>query len=169
MDETRRIGRTPPPPGPRVRVATRAEAAGDRSSPWMRFDLLQIVAWAIGLFLVVAGLVALARSGFDNLSLLDPVVEVTGLPATPMLALMLVLIGTAVLTLATGVVDDRSLRVSGVIFGVVGAVWLIEPGAFEPYLGIRAENGSAALFVGFVLTGASFVPPLLVRRPGTTS
>ncbi len=168
MDDTHRFGPVGGPDTRKIRVATRSEAVGDRSSPWMRLDALQLVAWAAGLILVIAGLIALARAGFDELTLIEPVVEVGGLPATPFFALLLVLTGTAILTLATGVVDDRSLRVTGVVLGVLGVVWIIEPGAFSPYLGIGSENGGAALLLGATLVLASFIPPLAVRRPGTT-
>lgn len=166
-DETRQIGGPPQRTPRRVRVVTRDDVIGDRSSPWMRFDVLQLAAWTIGLGLVIAGLVALARAGFTELTFVEPVVEVAGLPMTPFLALLLVLTATGILTLATGVVDDRSLRVVGVVLGVIGVVWLIEPEAFNPYLGISTKNGAAALSIGAGLVLASFTPPLAVRRPGT--
>ena len=140
---------------------------GERSSPGMRFDALQLAAWATGLTLVVAGLVALARAGFGDLTFVEPVIRVGGLPTTPFLALLLVLAGTGILTLATGVVDDRSLRIVGVVLGVIGVVWLIEPAAFTPYFGIGEENGAAALLIAVGLVLASFIPPLAIRRPGT--
>jgi hypothetical protein len=132
----------------------------------MRLDALQLAAWAAGLYLIVCGIVGLARAGFEELDLFEPVVEVAGLSTTPLLALLLVLTGIVLLAAATGEVDERSLRIGGVVIGIVGVVWLIEPGAFTPYLGVERANGTAALVVGLLLTAASFVPPLSVRRPG---
>jgi hypothetical protein len=132
----------------------------------MRLDALQLAAWGAGLYLVVCGIVGLARAGFDDLDLFRPVVEVAGLPLRPLLSLLLVLTGIVLLAAATGEVDERSLRIGGVVIAIVGAVWLIEPGAFEPYLGVERANGTAALVVGLILVAASFIPPLSVRRPG---
>jgi hypothetical protein len=151
---------------PWITVATREPADHSRTSPRMRFDLLQLTAWSAGVTLIVAGLVVVARAGFEELELLGPVIEVAGLPATPLLAGLLVLLGALLLAAATGEVDDRGLRIVGVLLGIVGAVWLIEPAAFTPYLGIERSNGTAALLVGAALVVTSFVPPLSIRRPG---
>jgi hypothetical protein len=132
----------------------------------MRLDPLQLVAWAAGLQLVVSGLVVLARSGLDEPSMFRPVVEVAGLSATPLLGGVLVAIGAGSLTAATGEVDERVLRLGGVLLAIVGAVWMIEPDAFTLYLGITQANGLAAIAIGAAYTMISFVPPLAVRRPG---
>jgi drug/metabolite transporter (DMT)-like permease len=132
----------------------------------MRFDLLQLAAWTAGVAVIIAGLVVVARTGFEDIEPFAPVVEVAGLPATPLLAALLVLLGALLLAAATGAVDDRALRIIGVLLGIVGAVWLIEPGAFTRYLGVERANGRAALVLGVALTLTSFVPPLSIRRPG---
>jgi uncharacterized membrane protein len=149
-----------------IRVDTRGPGDYGRSSPRMRFDLLQVVAWLLGLWTIVTGVIALARAGFEDLAVFTPVVEVAAAPLTPLLAGLLVLLGILLLVLATGEVDDRALRIVGVICAVAGAVWLIEPGAFQPYLATEAEHGTRALLVGGALVAASFVPPLSIRRPG---
>lgn len=151
----------------RVRIATRTTDPYERTSVWMRLDLLQIVAWSLGGLLVVFGIVVLARAGLDELTLFQPVASVAGLAGSPMLAGLLVLLGTVLLVAATGDVDERGLRVIGALLLIVGAVWVIEPAAFEPYLGIERRNGVAAIVVGTLLAAASFVPPLAIRRPGT--
>jgi hypothetical protein len=149
-----------------IRVAGREGLETSRTSPRMRFDLLQIVAWALGLYFVVAGLVAVARAGFDDLGLTEPVVEVGGQPATPLLAALWLLLGVVLLAAGTGEVGERKLRIGGVLLGILGAVWMIEPGAFTPYLGIERESGAALLGMGVAMTAASFVPPLSIARPG---
>jgi hypothetical protein len=152
---------------PRVQVEdTRAVYDGSRTSPRMRLDALQIVAWVLGLYFLVSGLVAIARAGFDEIGLFEPTVEVGGLPMTPLLALLQLLIGLALLGAATGVVHERGLRIGGVLLGVVGAVWLIEPVAFEEYLGVVRNSGATWLTMAVVLVGVSFVPPLSIARPG---
>lgn len=153
---------------PLLRVSGRHDVTGPnrRTAPQMRFDLLQVIAWCSGLTQVVIGLVALARAGFDQISLRDPVVEVVGLASTPLLALLMLSFGIVLLAAATGEVDDRVLRLLGVALGVVGTVWFIEPDAFQPLLGIERANGGAALTVAVVIVLSSFVPPLALRRPG---
>jgi hypothetical protein len=168
VDDTRRTQPFggPPPRDPLIRVATREPADRSRTSPRMRFDLLQVTAWTAGLVLIVCGLVGLARGGFEELTLFEPVIQVAGLPATPLLSLLLLLLGIILLAAATGEVDERSLRIGGAMIAVVGAVWLVEPGAFTPYLGVERANGTAAAILGAVLVATSFVPPLSIRRPG---
>lgn len=139
---------------------------GGRTAPRMRLDFLQIVAWLLALYLLVAGLVALARAGFDELGVFRPTVEVGGLPLTPLLALLYLLLGVALLAAATGPIKERGLRIGGVLLGVVGAVWLIEPDSFTEYLGVVRESGAALLTMAVLLVVASFVPPLSVTRPG---
>lgn len=151
---------------PLIRVDTRGPGEYGRSSPRMRFDLLQVVAWLLGLWTIVTGVIALARAGFDDLGVFTPVVEVAGAPLTPLLAGLLLLLGIVLLALATGEVDDRTLRIVGVICAIAGVVWLVEPAAFEPYLATRTDHGTRALIVGGGLVVASFLPPLSIRRPG---
>jgi hypothetical protein len=149
-----------------IRVAVREGADPSRTSPRMRLDLLQIVAWALGLYLVVAGLVAMARAGLDDFALFEPVVEVGGQPATRLLAVLWVVVGVALLAAGTGEVAERRLRIGGVVLGVLGAVWLIEAAAFAPYLGVERDSGVVLVGVGVALTAASYVPPLSIARPG---
>jgi|GEM_PF-5099123 len=149
-----------------IRVDTRGPGEYGRTSPRMRFDLLQIVAWVLGLWTIVTGVIGVARTGFTDLALFTPVVEVAGAELTPLLAGLLILLGILLLVLATGEVDDRTLRIVGVICAIAGTVWLLEPDAFRPYLATQTDHGVRALVVGGALVAASFVPPLSIRRPG---
>lgn len=139
---------------------------GGRTSPRMRFDLLQIAAWLVGLALVVAGLVAIARTRFDDLGFFEPVVEVGGQSATPLAALLWLLLGLFVLKAGTGAVAEQRLRIVGVVFATIGLVLLIEPDAFTEYLGGGARSASLLLAAGALLVATSFVPPLSIARPG---
>jgi hypothetical protein len=152
-----------------IRVAVREGLDTSRTSPRMRFDLLQVVAWGSGLVVVVSGLVAVARAGFDDLGLSEPVVEVGGQPATPLLALLWLVVGMMLLVAATGEVAERQLRIGGLLLGILGTVWLIEPNAFIPYLGIDRDSGAVALGIGVALLAASYVPPLSIARPGVAA
>jgi hypothetical protein len=149
-----------------IRVAGREGGDTGRTSPRMRLDLLQVVAWVLGLAFVVAGLVAIARAGFDELALTEPVVEVAGHRATPLLALLWLALGIALLAAGTGEVHERRLRIGGVVLAVVAAVLMFEPDAFRPYLGVEGDSGTLLLAMGVALTAASYVPPLSIARPG---
>lgn len=149
-----------------IRVGDRGGGHGGRTSPRMRFDLLQIAAWLVGLALVVAGLVAVARTRFEDLGLFEPVVEVGGQPATPLAALLWLLLGLFVLKAGTGSVEEQRLRIVGVLFATIGLVFLIEPDAFTDYLGGGARSASLLLTAGALLVATSFVPPLSIARPG---
>jgi hypothetical protein len=152
---------------PLIAVAGRDDAGGgSRTAPRMRFDVLQIAAWVVGLYLIVGGLVAVARAGFDDLALFEPVVEVGDQTLTPVHALLWLIIGAIVLSAGSGVADERRLRLGGVVLGIVGAVFLIEPDAFTDYLGVTEESGTMLLAVAALLVAASFVPPLSIARPG---
>jgi hypothetical protein len=146
--------------------ATRNLQDGGRTTPRMRVDVLQIVGWILGLYFLVSGLVALARAGFEDMALFDPTVEVGGFPLTPLLALLYLIIGVGLLAASTGIVKERGLRIAGVLLGVVGAVWLIEPDPFTEYLGVVRDSGAMMLTLAVLLVAASFVPPLSVARPG---
>ena len=155
-----------PQKAPVVEVATRDVGDPSRTSPRMRFDVLQIAAWVTGLYLVVAGLVAFARAGLEDLAILEPVVTVGNQSFTPLYAGLFVALGMMVLVSGTGSVNERGLRVGGVLFGIIGAVLLIEPAAFTEYLGVAEDDGTLLVAIGVLLAVASFVPPLSIARPG---
>jgi hypothetical protein len=144
----------------------RTWADSSRTSPRMRFDVLQIAAWVLGLYFVVAGLITLARAGFDELALFEPQVQIGGMAATPLLGLLFILVGVVLLAAGTGEVAEQRLRIGGVLLGVIGTVWLIEPEPFTEYLGVTRDSGVALLGMGILLTATSFLPPLSIKRPG---
>lgn len=160
-------GGQPPVRPPWIRVDARGGGVYDRTSPRMRFDPLQLVAWTVGLWLVTSGVVGLARIGVDDIGWFEPRAEVAGAAVSPLLAGLLVLLGLLLLVLATGEVDDRGLRLLGAGCATAGLVWLIEPGAFEPYLATERTHGVRALVAGGSVAAASFLPPISIRRPGT--
>lgn len=125
-----------------------------------RLDLLQVAAWLTGIYLLVSGLVALARAGFAEIRVFEPLVEVGGFSMTPLLAFIAIIVGLLLLAGGTGDVQEGALRFGGVVLGVVGTVWLIEPAAFAPYLGVTEANGMQHLVIGLILVGTSFVPPM---------
>jgi hypothetical protein len=128
-------------------------------------DLLAWVGWLVGGELIVVGLVALARAGFDSFDLFDPVVSVGPYHATRLAALIALVLGLVVWGGTVGVADDLGLRVLGAIMLVTGIVWIIEPGGFNRWLGTESADGIHYAVIGAALIAFSLVPPLRVGRP----
>jgi uncharacterized membrane protein len=149
-----------------IRFGDRVAGDTSRTSPRMRFDVLQLAAWGVGLVLIVAGLVAIARAGFDDLAPFTPVVEVADHAATPLAAVLWLLLGAHLVAAGTGTVAEQRLRITGVVLGVVGVVFLVEPAAFAEYLAVEEGSGTVLLAAGTLLVAASFVPPVTLPRPG---
>ncbi|MEX1178431.1 MAG: hypothetical protein WEB09_08205 [Nitriliruptor sp.] len=149
-----------------IRIGDREGDGGSRTSPRMRFDILQLAAWTVGVVMVVAGLVALARAGIADIGLFEPVVDIGSQAATPVFAGVWILVGVLVLKAGTGAVGEQRLRIIGVLLAIVGLVLTIEPDAFAEYLGGGADPGTLPLAFGALLIAASFVPPISIARPG---
>lgn len=129
-----------------------------------RVDPLKWVGWPLGGALVVWSLVALARTGFDDL---DPyvVTEVAGISTSRLLAAIVLVMGLLIWSGVAGSVPrDVEIRVIGASAIVLGLVLLIEPDPFRPYLGIDGDFGAVAVGVGVLLVGASLVHPFPIGR-----
>lgn len=126
-----------------------------------RFDPLQVVAVLAAVYLLVIGIVAIARAGFFTEGVTSPVVEVGAISATPILGLGLTLVGLVLLWSAGGLeIDDVSIRVVSGLVLVLGIVLLIEPNAFRSVLGTDRGDGWHHLLVGGIVMVVSFLPPL---------
>lgn len=131
-------------------------------------DLVAWVGWLVGGELIVVGLVALARAGFDDFNLFEPVVAVGPFNLTRLFALITLALGAITWAGTAGSADDLGLRVLGAIMLVAGIVWMIEPGGFNRWLGTESVDGTHYAVVGLVLIAFSMVPPFrLGRRPDT--
>lgn len=125
-----------------------------------RFDPLQVVAVIAAVYLLVLGIVAIARGGFFTEGVTTPVVEVGAITATPVLGLGLALVGLVLLWAAGGLeIDDVSIRVVSGLVLVLGIVLLIEPTAFHSVLGTDRGDGWHHLLVGGIVMVVSFLPP----------
>lgn len=126
-----------------------------------RLDVLQVATVLVAVYLLVLGIVAVARAGFFTQGVTSPVVEVGPLQATPVLGLLLILAGLVLLWAASGVeIDDVSIRVISGIVLVLGIVLVIEPGAFEAVLGSERNDGWHHILIGGVLLVLTFLPPI---------
>jgi hypothetical protein len=119
--------------------------------------VLYTLLW-IGIILLVIGLVALARTGIPADSLTDVTTTVGPFTRTPLMAIIEIILGLLVIV-ASADADRASLLGIGMIALVFGIVWMIEPGAFEPWLGIGRDTALLYLIIGI----AGIVVGLITR------
>jgi uncharacterized membrane protein len=117
-----------------------------------------IVGAVIGIILLVIGLVALARTGIPADSLTDVTTTVGPFTRTPLMAIIEIIVGLLVIV-ASADADRASLLGIGMIALVFGIVWMIEPGAFQAWLGIGRDTAVLYLIIGI----AGIVVGLITR------
>ena len=125
-------------------------------------DFVTIVGSAVGVLLVVIGLVALARTGFAFYALTTATAAVGPFERTPLMALVEVVLGIAVIGASLSA-DRGGLLAVGILTLVFGLVVVIEPQAFVSALGAGATTGVLYVLIGIACLLAGF----LLRRPGT--
>jgi uncharacterized membrane protein HdeD (DUF308 family) len=131
-------------------------------------DLVTIVGSAIGILLVVLGLVALARTGFAFDAMTTTTSSVGPFERTPLMAVIEVAIGLSVIAASLSA-DRGGLIGVGVLALIFGLVVVIEPGAFVEALGASATSGLLYVLIGIGLLLAGFLlrPPGVYRRERT--
>lgn len=117
-----------------------------------------LIGGAVGVVLVVIGLVALARSGIPTDTLTHPTVSVGPFSRTPIMAIIEIVFGVLLIG-ASASSDSGSVTGVGLVALVFGIVWLIEPGAFRTVLGVGRETAVLYLALGGVLLGSGFLGP----------
>ncbi len=123
--------------------------------------LATFVGGAVGVVLLVIGLVTLARTGLPTDSFTDPVTTVGPFDRTPLMGILEVIVGLLVVGAGAGA-DRSSLTGFGLVALVFGLVWVIEPGAFSELLGVGRET--AALYL--LLAVASLLAGVFGRPSG---
>ena len=103
---------------------------------------------AVGIVLLVIGIVAVARAGLGDLT--DPAVTVGPFTRTPLFGLIEIALGAVAMATAADR-DVRSASTLAVITGVAGIVWLIEPNAFAGLLGMTGATGVLYVLVAVAL------------------
>lgn len=129
------------------------------NTPW---SPAQIVALVIGLFYIVLGGVAMARTGLNFNNIVDSHVTVAGLHHSMLLGLIEFLFGLIVLGAGALPGADRAgMITTGVIAIGIGLVIAIEPRAFHNWLGTHAGNGWLYAITGIVLLVTAMVAPMI--------
>ncbi len=148
------------------RMTTGHTTATRPPSMWRAWSPAQLIAAVVGVFYLVVGIVALARTGLSE-SLTEPEAQVLGFTHTPLLAIIVLVFGLLMLTAAAGPWDALGTLVGmGLVALVFGIIFLIETAGFRGALGVEERHGWLYLVTGIVAVLAGSVAPIIWRRSG---
>ncbi len=119
------------------------------ATPRLSSTVVSVVGGAIGVLLLVIGLVTLARTGVPTESFTEPTATVGPFARTPLMRIIEILIGVLMISSAAGA-DASSVMALGLVSLVFGLVWMIEPGAFGALLGVGRETAVLYLVIAVV-------------------
>lgn len=127
-----------------------------------RFEPDAIVAALVGLALLLVGLIAITRGGFDG-EMSDPIVEVLGFTHTTTLGLIEIAIGVCLLI--AGATRSRSGALFfGAILGVAGFVGAVQSESFDTTLALESSMAWIAALAGLVVVLAALMLPRFARQ-----
>jgi hypothetical protein len=141
-------------------------AAGQvRTAYASRFAPDAIIAAIAGLVILVVGLIAVVRGGFDG-PMSDPVVQVVGFTHTTTLGLIEVVIGLALLL--SGATRSRSGEIFfGAVLGIGGFVGAVQSESFDKSLALESSMAWLAVFTAVVVVLAALMLPRYARNSTT--
>jgi hypothetical protein len=126
-----------------------------------RGGVVTVVGGAVGVLLLVIGLVTLVRTGIPDVTLVEPVTSVGPFTRTPLMGIIEILLGLLVIA-GSAMADKGAVLAIGLIALVFGIVWMIEPAAFGELLGVGRESA-----VLYIVIGAVALVSGLMGRNGT--
>lgn len=130
-----------------------------------RFAPDAIIAALVGLVILVTGLIAIIRGGFDG-PMSDPVIKVLGFTHTTTLGLIEIGIGAALLI--SGATRSRSGEVLfGSALGIAGFVGAVQTKSFDTSLALKSSMAWLAVLAGVVVVLAALMLPRFARRSTT--
>jgi len=147
---------------PVVPVTAAAPAASVRTAYRARFAPDAIIAGIAGLAILLMGLIAIARGGFDG-PMSDPVVEVLGFTHTTTLGLIEVVIGAALLL--AGATRSRSAEIFfGALLGIGAFVGAVQTESFSHSLALESSMAWLMVIVAVVVVLSAMLLPRYVRQ-----
>jgi hypothetical protein len=126
----------------------------------------QVVAGAIGLFLVVLGAVVLLRNGFDSFT--GTTVDVLGFEHTTAMGIVHIGIGLIFLGAASTLGGLGSLTFVSLAAVAFGLITIIEPGNMAEWVGGAPEIGWLYVAIGAVSMLVAWAAPTIVQRSTAT-
>ena len=143
-----------PVPAGQVRTAYAARYAPDA-----------VIAALVGLVLLVVGLIAIVRGGFDG-PMSDPVVSVLGFTHTTSLGL--IEIGIGLCLLLSGAARSRTGEVFfGAILGIGAFVGAVQTDSFKKSLALESAWAWLCVFAAIIVVLAAMLMPRFARNSTT--
>jgi asparagine N-glycosylation enzyme membrane subunit Stt3 len=149
-----------------VQVVPTAGAAGQvRKAHASHFAPDAVIAALAGLVILVVGLIAVVRGGFDG-PMSTPVVEVLGFTHTTLLGLIEIAIGGALLI--SGATRSRSGAVLfGSILGIAGFVGAVQTESFATSLALESSMAWLAVLTSVIVVLSALMMPRFARHSTT--
>ena len=139
-----------------------APAGAVRTTSFRRFAPDAVIAAAVGLVVMVIGLLAIVRGGFDG-PMEDPVVEVLGFTHTTTLGLIEVVLGG--LLLICGVSSWRSGALFfGSIMAIGGFIGAVQTESFATSLALESGLAWLVMLGGIAVVASALLIPRYVSR-----
>ncbi len=127
-----------------------------------RFAPDSIVAGIVGLVLLVVGLIAIVRGGFDG-PMSDPVVQVLGFTHTTTLGLIEIAIGLALLL--SGATRSRSGEMFfGAVLGIGAFVGAVQTDSFRKSLALESSFAWLAVIAAVIVVLSAMLLPRYARN-----
>jgi hypothetical protein len=139
-----------------------ASAGQVRTAYASRFAPDSIIAGIAGLVVLVTGLIAIVRGGFDG-PMSTPVVQVLGFNHTTTLGLIEVGLGLALLLSAA--TRSRSGEVFfGAVLGIAGFVGAVQTASFKKTLALESSMAWLTVAIGAIVVLAALMLPRYARQ-----
>ena len=128
----------------------------------LRDRVLAIIAGIAGLVVLVTGLIAIVRGGFDG-PMSTPIVQVVGFNHTTTLGLIEIGLGLALLMSAA--TRSRSGEVFfGAVLGIAGFVGAVQTESFKKTLALESSMAWLAVAIGAIVVLAALMLPRYARQ-----
>ena len=149
-----------------VPVVPSAGPAGQvRKAYASHFEPDAVIAALAGLVILVVGLIAIVRGGFDG-PMETPVVEVVGFTHTTVLGLIEIAIGGALLI--SGATRSRSGAVLfGSLLGIAGFVGAVQTESFTTSLALESSMAWLAVLTSVIVVLSALMMPRFARHSTT--
>ncbi len=129
------------------------------------FEPDAVIAAVVGLVVLVVGLIAIVRAGFDG-PMSTPVVEVLGFTHTTRLGVIEIAIGGALLV--SGATRSRGGAVFfGTVLGIAGFVGAVQTESFTKSLALESSMAWLAVVAAVVVVLSALMMPRFARQSTT--
>jgi hypothetical protein len=140
-----------------VPVAVNNAAASVRTDSASRFAPDALIASLVGLVLLVMGLIAIIRGGFNG-PMAEPIIKVLGFTHTTTLGLIDAAIGACLLL--SGATSSRTGELLfGGVLGIAGFIGAVQTTSFRTSLALESSMAWLAAIAGVVVVASALLLP----------